>query len=315
MAPQVVVLAGGTGGFGRYITEEITKTPDYSVVILTRSQPPPWATHSRVITHQTDYTVDSLVAILNTYRATALLSLVRCPNNDYIPLHTNLLNACLTSDTCKRFIPSEWAGNIDEFPNLPRSYGLTRAPFRETLREASSKNNLQWTIFNFGWFADYFLPMDKTYLAYIPGEFPIDQPTWTYSVKGSGDELQSWTWSRDVARAVVLLLGKEIWEPVTYASSEWGTFNEGAKMVEKHFDRPLKREHRSREQILADVEHQLTVPDEENVSLAELEESTILGAICCPREKTLRQREEYFAGMKFVELKELLAMAEEEGFH
>ncbi|RAH71384.1 MFS general substrate transporter [Aspergillus aculeatinus CBS 121060] len=306
MAPQVIILAGGTGGFGRYLAETITSSPDYTVAILTRSNknPPPWTDHPKITTHQTDYTPTSLVPILNTTQATTLLSLIRCPNDAYLPLHTHLLDACIASQTCKRLIPSEWAGNIDDFPLLPRSYGGTRAPFREILRARAASHHVEWTLVHHGWFMDYFLPAHKSYMAYIPGEFPVDPQTWTYHVKGSGEEAQSWTWSRDLARAVVRLLGRERWV------WSWRLCADDREMA----GRPLKREYRSVEQIEYDVEHHPTPPDDPNIALAELEECTIKGAICCPREKTLRQKEEFFAGMEFVRLEELLVRAEREGF-
>jgi hypothetical protein len=56
---------------------------------------------------------------------------------------------------------------------------------------------------------EYFLPAEKSYMKHIAGEFPIDHGTWTYTVRGTGDEPQSWTCGRDVARAVVELLSSE----------------------------------------------------------------------------------------------------------
>ncbi|RAL16597.1 NAD(P)-binding protein [Aspergillus homomorphus CBS 101889] len=313
MTPQVIVLAGGTGDFGRYLTEALANSADYAVAILTRSsQPTPHPAHPKITTHQTDYTPASLIQILNTTRATALISIIRCANDDYLLLHNNLLKACLASETCKRLIPSEWAGNTDDFPDLPRSYGLTRAPFRKILHSPVAEG-IRWTCINHGWFMDYFLPEGKSYMKYIPGEFPIDPLTWTYHVKGTGEEPQTWTCAQDVAAAVVILLGKGEWEPVTYVAGEWGTFNSAATLLERYYDRPFKREYRTLEQIYHDLEHSPTDSASLNLSLAELEECTVTGAVCCPREKTLRQREEFFSGVRFLGLEEMLERAEKEG--
>ena len=43
--------------------------------------------------------------------------------------------------------------------------------------------------------------------------------------------------------------------------------------------------------------------------LAQVEEMMILGCLSCPKEKTLRQREEYFSQVKFSSLDELLNYA------
>jgi hypothetical protein len=64
-------------------------------------------------------------------------------------------------------------------------------------------------LFNLGWFMDYFLPPSQSYMRYIEGEFPIDVASWTYTVRGTGEEPQSWTAARDVARALAELLASE----------------------------------------------------------------------------------------------------------
>ena len=64
---------------------------------------------------------------------------------------------------------------------------------------------VQWTLFNHGWLADYFLPPRTTHLALIEGMFPIDIESWTTCIRGTGDEPQSWTAARDVGAAVAEL--------------------------------------------------------------------------------------------------------------
>ncbi|KAL5341195.1 NAD(P)-binding protein [Aspergillus crustosus] len=306
---QIIALAGGTGDLGRYLHEELTKDGSYSVVLLTRKDGPP-STLPHTCTCTTDYSEASLVSILNSTRATTLISLIRCANSLFLPLHTTLLNACLKSTTCKRFIPSEWAGNIDDFPDIPASYGKTRAPLRKII-EQTAASDLKWTLFNLGWFMDYFVAPEKSYMKYIEGEFPIDIAAWTYTVRGTGDEPQSWTCGRDVGRAVVELLGsKEDWEPVTYVSGGWGTFNEAAALLERFYDRPFTKTYRSLEDIASTVRGYEEGPDIDDVGLPEIEQWTVTGATACPREKTLRQREKYFSGVHFLSVEELLQKAE-----
>lgn len=45
--------------------------------------------------------------------------------------------------------------------------------------------------------------------------------------------------------------------------------------------------------------------------LAQLEEVTVMGCMACPQEKTLKQRESYFSGLRFLDLEHLLRHAEE----
>lgn len=58
---------------------------------------------------------------------------------------------------------------------------------------------------------DYFVGEKKSYMKYLPGEFPIDLAKWEYVVRGTGDEPQSWTCGRDVAKAVAELLDADEW--------------------------------------------------------------------------------------------------------
>ncbi|KAL4932873.1 NAD(P)-binding protein [Aspergillus undulatus] len=308
---QVIALAGGTGDLGRYIHEELTKGGWYSVVLLTRKEGPP-STYPNTTTHQTDYTEASLLNILNATRATALISTIRCDNSAYLPVHRSLLAACLRSETCKRFIPSEWAGNIEGFPDMPRSYGATRAPFRKELEQAPAE--LKWTLFNLGWFMDYFVAPEKSYMKNIPGEFPIDLEKWEYIVRGSGDEPQSWTCGRDVARAVVELLKAEDWEPVTYVAGGWGTFNEAAALLERFYRRKFTRTYRSLADIHAAIqEYESNPANDEEAGLLEVEQWQVEGATAVPERKTLWQRQEYFSNVRFLSLEGLLEAAEGEG--
>lgn len=136
------------------------------------------------------------------------MSFNNCADERFIDIHCAYLTACERSRNCKRFIASEYAGNIDDFPLHPRIYGTTRAPFRKVLQEST---DIEWTLFNNGWFMDYFLPKDKTYMRPVPDEFPVDPNAWQACIKGTGDEPQSWTCCRDVGKAVVMLLHAPEW--------------------------------------------------------------------------------------------------------
>lgn len=148
------------------------------------------------------------MTILNSTHATTLISFIQLFDSSYISIHRNLINACLKSATCKRIIPSEWAGNLDDFPQKPDFYGATREPIRKLLR---ATDGLEWTLFNQGFLMDYFLPARKTYLHPIPDEFPVDPNGWKVCIRGTGDEPQTFTLMREVATAVVELLAASEW--------------------------------------------------------------------------------------------------------
>ena len=52
----------------------------------------------------------------------------------------------------------------------------------------------------------------------------------------------------------------------------------------------------------------------EDMELAQVEDLMITGCMACPKEKTLRQREKYFPGLRFLALEELLRLAAEVDF-
>lgn len=73
------------------------------------------------------------------------------------------------------------------------------------------QKEVKYTLFNVGWLADYFLPKEHSYMNPAPDEFPVDATAWQARVRGTGDEGQSWTCARDVARAVVELCEADEW--------------------------------------------------------------------------------------------------------
>lgn len=58
---------------------------------------------------------------------------------------------------------------------------------------------------------DYFLTEDKSYMPPIPNEFPIDPNNWKACIRGTGNQVQSFSSGRDVAKALIMLLGAPEW--------------------------------------------------------------------------------------------------------
>ena len=71
-------------------------------------------------------------------------------------------------------------------------------------------------------------------------------------------------------------------------------------------DRPMEKTFRSQEQIERDFNSPPSAENKEAHYIAGIEAMMITGSGACPREKTLRQREKYFKGMKFTTVEELL---------
>ncbi|KAF9889553.1 hypothetical protein FE257_007263 [Aspergillus nanangensis] len=182
---QTIALAG-VGDFGRYIYEVLDADDRYNVVILSRQSKPLYPPSAVHITPS--YSEESVYSILQSTRATTLISTIQCPDSAFVTIHQNLLNACLRSTHCKRFIPSEYGGDIERFPHLPGGYARSRLPFRDILAQS---HGVEWTLLNLGWFMDYFLPQAMSYIHHVPGEFPVQWESWRYTVRGTGEEPQN----------------------------------------------------------------------------------------------------------------------------
>lgn len=83
----------------------------------------------------------------------------------------------------------------------------TYTPTGKKAEKQEGKGDIvKWTLFQQGWCMEYLLPPGKSYRKVPEGEFPIDIERWRYEVRRTGEEIQSFTMARDVARAVMRLL-------------------------------------------------------------------------------------------------------------
>ncbi|KAL8700001.1 MAG: hypothetical protein Q9224_001172, partial [Gallowayella concinna] len=203
---QVIALAA-VGCMGKYVCEELLADDRFDVIVISRTRQE-WFTNRSIPIYESDYSLPSVLSILESTRATTLISFLNVNDGRFITIHCAFIAACLASTNCKRFMPSEYCGNIEAFPDRPRFYGSTREPIRKVLRGVQG---LEWTLLECGWFMDYFLKPEKSHMRPVPDEFPIDLDKWTVRIRGTGDELQSWTLGREVGKAAVELCAAEKW--------------------------------------------------------------------------------------------------------
>lgn len=303
----MIVAIAGSGDMARYASEELTRD-GHDVVILSRSNSSqkPHFNLPGIQQVKTDYTTPSLLQILNDTKARVLISFITDYTASFITVHENLIDACLCSDHCKRFIPSEYAGNIAEFPESPSFYYRTRQPIRQILRE---QNQLEWTLVCCGWLMDYILPSKNRHLKDAGPGFPIDLANQRIIIPGTGDDLISFLAARDLARALSLLVSSPLaWGEYTYICGETGTFNELVEMVLPHYphlqrDEITYKSVEELEMILQSSQH------EEEKILAEYQLSNVGLSLLLPEEKVQADRWRYFGGVKFRGIAELLEQA------
>ncbi|KAL8711223.1 MAG: hypothetical protein Q9220_004368 [cf. Caloplaca sp. 1 TL-2023] len=303
---QTIALAA-VGSMGKFVCEELLADDRFDVVVISRGRDQ-WFTSRNIPIHVSDYTHDSVLAILNDSNATTLLSFLNLNDERYITIHEAFLSACQASRTCKRLMPSEYCGDIERFPDRPRFYGTTREPFRQTLKDKAK--DVEWTLIENGWFMDYFLPKEQSYMKPVPDEFPINLDEWTARVRGTGDVPQSWTLAREVGKAIVeLCASNERWEPITYVAGQWGTYNEAIKIMESFYDRPIPKTYTPDQEIRDYVAANLHNDQVYAVQAIMCDEWSIDGATEVPRDMALRQREKYFRNVRFSTLEEALKRA------
>jgi hypothetical protein len=66
-----------------------------------------WCVARSITSYQTDYSVASLVHILNTVNVRAVISFISDNSHAWLTVHDALLKACTQSHSCKRLMPAE----------------------------------------------------------------------------------------------------------------------------------------------------------------------------------------------------------------
>lgn len=142
------VAVAGYGDLTHYICKEFLQA-GHVLVILTRKHEPQLDKQG-VVQAITDYTLSSLRAPL--LNCEAPISTISDITPVYTHVHRTLILACQESPKCKRFIPAEFAANIEAYPDEPGFYYSPRESVREMLR---NQMDVEWTLVCIGWLTDY----------------------------------------------------------------------------------------------------------------------------------------------------------------
>ncbi|UNI17615.1 hypothetical protein JDV02_003946 [Purpureocillium takamizusanense] len=217
-------------------------------------------------------------------------------------IHAAVLEACRRSATCKRLIPSAWAGNLEEFPDEPLDWADELVPVLDALR---GQTDVSWSAVCPGWYADYILPAGQRHLGDIGGMWPQDHGQKTFTLYGKGGQLVNLTSARDAARATVALLehDRHSWEDFTYVSGaqmSWRQLADFVKGMDPAYTFRRKSLAQSVRQYAAAVDES---PESRSVAVFELWGHS--EALHFPWDKVERHRDKYFKGLKFRDLSEL----------
>lgn len=105
--------------------------------------------------------------------------------------------------------------------------------FRDQSIEALGKTDLEWTQIHNAYFLDYYgMPYVETYLS--PLVFAVDIANKTAAIPGAtGDEIITFTYTKDLAKFVVAALGLPRWDQTMYCYSDNATLKEMVRIAEE----------------------------------------------------------------------------------
>ncbi|KAF2805517.1 NAD(P)-binding protein [Mytilinidion resinicola] len=295
------VAIAGSGDVARYFAEELVAT-GIDVIVLGRSAKPYFENLPGIQQVVTDYSVPSLVQALEG--CTTLISTILEYTPTFTDVHLKLIEACKQSATIKRFIPSEYGGNIEEFPDQPAFYAVTRAPIRQALKD---QDELEWTTIACGWLVDYVVPSRNRWMKEIGDVFAIDLAGKKIVIPGTGKEPLDFTSVRDLAKAVVKLVQTPNWVRYTYISGEKSSWNDLAALIlDKYPD--MSVEYRS----LAKLEDTFqNGPDEMTRLIAAYQIFSLSESGSLPPAKVAAHRQQFFQGIKFRTPRDLVEEVEQ----
>lgn len=295
------IAIAGAGDLAKYLVEELLAA-SHDVVVLSRS-PKPWFKRSDISFRKTDYSIPSLVAALQD--CDGLVSALLDYSMNSATAHLALLEACHQTPKCKRFLPSEYGGNIDLYPESPEFYYANHEPVRETLR---NQTDVMWTLFNIGWLSDYFVPTSSRYIRDIDDFHPVNFKMNTMTIPGTGEEPISFTAARDTAKAIAKLIDQNNWEPTTFVCGETATWNSVAKLLSK-YGKALDMRYVPLQELQATIAE--GNPGHDDVIAAQYAEFSLTGGAVLPQEKVECQKQKFFNGLKIRSLEDLVRKAKE----
>jgi len=237
-----VAVAGGTGGLGRAVVEEILATKKHDVFLISRTaEVKAFADDPKVTVLPIDYSSPEAIAtVLKSKNIDTIVCTMGIFSDEQQQAQLNLIDGAVQSGTVKRFAPSEFG--LDYLQNKKDGVAIPSPAIRDNKVAAVEKldaSPLTYTRFVCGFFLDYFgYPHYPTYLPYMG--IVMDIQNGVAAIPGTGEELVTFTLTRDVGKFVAESLELESWEPTSYLVGDKVKLNDMLKWAEaatgKKFD-------------------------------------------------------------------------------
>ncbi|KAL1800893.1 hypothetical protein ACET3X_001235 [Alternaria dauci] len=225
-----VAVAGGTGGVGRTIVEELVHQGKHQVLILSRkANKIPGLESVGVI--EADYgDVASVKESLKKHNVDVVISALALFTEESARAQMNLIQAAIDSGSVKRFMPSEYGINYSH-PGLLEFHpaGKWWLDAADLLRGS----HLDFTRVMFGWFSDYFgMPHCKSNMK--PFKYALDFDNRKAALPGDGEASVTFLHSTDVAKYIAALLDEEKrWPEFSAFASDKLTWNKLVGIAER----------------------------------------------------------------------------------
>jgi nucleoside-diphosphate-sugar epimerase len=222
------VAVVGSGSFARHFVDELPAA-GHEVVVLTRSHKAYLDGKAGLVEQRiTDYSsVPQLVEQLSD--CDAVVSTIFDTTQAFADIHLALLEACKLTPKCKRFIPSEYGANTEDFPEHPNSPYKYNVAVKNALK---AQTEIEWTVISLGWLIDYMVPSTNRYHADLGPLYALDLKAKAMTIPGEGTEAFSATSARDTTKAVAELLKSPTkWRHFTYVQGEETTWLQLAELM------------------------------------------------------------------------------------
>ncbi|KAH7121169.1 hypothetical protein B0J11DRAFT_58997 [Dendryphion nanum] len=224
-----VAVAGGTGGIGKAIVEELVLQGKHSVIILSRNSSSISIANTSVPVIAADYTNKSaLQTLLVEKNVEVVISALMLASEEGAQAQLNLINAAIKSGTVKSFIPSEYGIHYTEEV-------AAFHPAAKWWLDASSllrSSHLQYTLITIGWLLDsHGIPHYKSHMK--PFKYVLDFDNRRAVLPGDGTNPVSVLHSTDIAKYIAAMLEQSKWPELSPLASDRMSWGEMVKVAER----------------------------------------------------------------------------------
>jgi nucleoside-diphosphate-sugar epimerase len=217
-----VAIAGGTGGIGRTIVEELARQNKYNIVVLSRSVSQSPSVASQSVAHILKASIiqnlgipilavnyndtTSIKKLLQEHDVKTIISTLGIFSEESAQAQINLIQAAIASATVEKFIPSEYG--IKYTKDL-----LSFHPAAKWWLDAADvlqKSQLQYTRIILGWTLDHYgIPGVPSNMK--PFSYAIDFHHRRAAIPGDGTAPVAFLHSNDLAKYIAAMLEQERW--------------------------------------------------------------------------------------------------------